>query len=1064
MSLEHDNDELKKLEHKPHVLAPEGDFEAPAKEVIPGPYYMAADERMPELEADEPSMKGATLNSKGKPFPVGRRDFMRLFSASAMFGATACVRRPAETAIPYVKQPVDQVPGVATHYATTCGDCASACGVIVKTREGRPVKLEGADEHPISQGALCAMGQASIQGLYHPERLNGPHIRHGRRLDQANWDETFAQITDQLKGKTKVGIFTGGSTGHSGEFLMQVLEKIGSSKDHLYTWEPNSLFSSIAKAHELAFGHTDLPRLELPLAKVIVGIGSDFLEVGTSPVYHTKGFSLSHSFKNGRKGLFVQLESNHSLTGSSADKRHIIKAGSETTATLLLVKSLFENPAAKGSPAARENIKAVLDEHSSALSNAYTEVGVAKEVFDDLANKLLKEPSVVVAGGSSNFDENATLLQLAAIMANQLTGAYGRTLQFEKGWMRSPVKPGDLQRFLKNADQLDALIVIESNPVFASPDSWAVKKAFEQIPLVISIQSFPNEVDDFAKFVLPNHHYLEAWGDEQSIAGVWSTRQPTVRSTTNSRQAEDILLWILAYMDKSLPYKDYQAYLKDKWRAIYDLSGVRHDYDVFFKFVLKRGFVGSLSSRTVSELKSLKSYFNSLPNSKNGFVLCSPLDHRLQDGRSAHLPVLQEIGDGLTTVAWDTWLAMNPKTMKKLGVKQNQVLLVESDAGSVKAAAYPLPGLHPDTIVIPRGNGHKDERSTISNNNGVNPLPVYAKKFDALSGEPVTSLQEVKVTPTGEWYRLAATQKQNDIANRHEIVKKYSLAHAKKIQNKSVDLDTVPDLFPKLEKATHHWGMSVDLDKCNGCGACMVACSLENNVPQVGREQILLGRTMHWIRLDRYFYGDIDNPSVTFQPVMCQHCNHAPCEAVCPVFATTHDAEGINSMTYNRCVGTRYCANACPYKVRRFNWWTHKWGTMGKRGQDRNPRALNPDVTVRTRGVMEKCSFCVGRLRDAKHYAKEQGRSVNDGEVKTACQQTCPTNAIAFGNLNDAQSKVSKERKNFRAYLMLGGDPDHGHYGIKTLPNVNYLAQITHEEPATGFGKQQGHGHSNKGH
>jgi molybdopterin-containing oxidoreductase family iron-sulfur binding subunit len=287
------------------------------------------------------------------------------------------------------------------------------------------------------------------------------------------------------------------------------------------------------------------------------------------------------------------------------------------------------------------------------------------------------------------------------------------------------------------------------------------------------------------------------------------------------------------------------------------------------------------------------------------------------------------------------------------------------------------------------------------------------------------------------------------------------LETAKEQASSKVDLDKVPDLVPALEVAAHKWGMSIDLDKCNGCGACMTACAIENNVPQVGREQILLGREMHWIRLDRYFYGEIDNPQVTFQPVMCQHCNHAPCEAVCPVFATTHDSHGFNSMTYNRCVGTRYCANACPYKVRRFNWWTHKWGEMGARPVDRNPRALNPDVTVHTRGVMEKCSFCVGRLREATIAVKREGRELIDGEAMVACQQTCPSKAIEFGNLLDPKSVITEKRSDSRAYLMLGGDPEVGHYGIKTLPSVNYLAKVTHEEPFVGFGATK---HGQKAH
>lgn len=1067
MSTIDQTDELNKLENQKVVLAPEGDFESPAKEFIPGPYYAAADEVIPELGMVPDEVAGAKASSKGKEFPVDRRDFMRLFSASAMFGASSCIRRPEETAIPYVKQPLDHVQGVPTYYATTCGDCASGCGIVVKTREGRPVKLEGNEEHPISQGGLCAMGQASIQGLYHPERLTSPYIRHGKRLDAATWDEAFSQIKDKLSGTSKVGILTGGSTGHRNDFYKEVLKKLGASEDNLYTFEPNSLFACMAKAHEIAFGHHAIPRAELRHAKLIVGVGSDFHEVGISSLYYSKGFAQSHGYNNGNKGKFVQFESHLSNTGAGADTRHVVPPGSELINTLLITKSLFENAQSKGSKEDRARIKEVLNENEALLNEGYEKVGLEKSLFDQLAKEMLEQTSVLLAGGSANFDENSTKLQLAAIMANILIGAYDKTLLIHKGWMEAPVRAEDWGRFKEHSKDLEVLFVIETNPVFSTAKSQNTAEYFKNIPTVISIQSFPNEMDEFAKFVLPNNHYLESWGDEQPVSGFWSARQPAVKSTTNSKQAEDILLWTLAYMKNNLPYKDYRAYLKEKWKEVYPTVGTKVDYETFFKAILRRGFIGKLSGVARKPLNPLVSYMAPSPLNfdPKALYLITPFDHRFQDGRSAHLPVLQEIGDSLTTVAWDSFAAMNPKTMVKLGLKQNQILKIKSSQGELEVAAYPLPGLHESVVVIPRGNGHEDERSTISYKNGVNPLDLIPAKIDHISQQPSSTLTSIKVVATDRWFRLATMQKHNDIANRTDIVKKISLKEAKKKHGKTVDLDKVPDLFPKLETTQYKWGMNIDLSQCNGCGACMVACSLENNVPQVGREQIILGREMHWIRLDRYFYGDVDNPVVTFQPVMCQHCNHAPCEAVCPVFATTHDPEGMNAMTYNRCVGTRYCANACPYKVRRFNWWTHKWGSMGQRLVDRNPRALNPDVTVRTRGVMEKCSFCVGRLRDAKHKAKEYDRTVFDGEVKTACQQTCPSDAITFGNLNDPNSKISRARKDFRAYLMLGGDPEHEHYGLKTLPSVSYWADVTHEEPATGFGNSGAHGkHASEGH
>ncbi|MCX6126740.1 MAG: 4Fe-4S dicluster domain-containing protein, partial [Proteobacteria bacterium] len=531
---------------------------------------------------------------------------------------------------------------------------------------------------------------------------------------------------------------------------------------------------------------------------------------------------------------------------------------------------------------------------------------------------------------------------------------------------------------------------------------------------------------------------------------------------------EDIMLWILGHQKRPLGFTDYRAYVMEKWKPLMALLDVKAmAYDVFFDAVLRRGFVGRLDTRPAPSVKDVAVKFKVHDSATaKGLRLLAPLDPRLGDGRGADRPILQEIGDGMTTIAWDSWIALNPNTAKKLGFKRNDLLLVETGSGKLKVALYPLPGLHPDAAVINRGNGHAAGTGTVQGGVGIDPLVLVGKFTDEYTGAPVTGGLPLSLSSTGEIYRLAAMQKSHDIGNRTGIIKKHSVSEVSSLQRKR-SLDDVPNLYPNLkadEAAEYRWGMSIDLTKCSGCGACMAACAVENNIPQIGREQILLGREMHWVRLDRYFAGDVDNPQVAFQPMMCQQCTHAPCEAVCPVIATSHDPEGMNTMTYNRCIGTRYCANACPYKVRRFNWWTHKWGVMGDRPQDRMPRAMNPEVTVRTRGVMEKCTFCTQRVRQAKYTAREQGRKVRDGEVLTACAQVCPSDAIVFGNLKDQGSRVAMERQDARSYLALGGDPDKNEFGLKTLPNVSYMAIVSHKEPqGTGeveeHGKRAGRGH-----
>jgi Fe-S-cluster-containing dehydrogenase component len=1038
-------DDFSKNPEKENVIfSDDGRIEAKANSWVSGPYYAAAEEIDSELESSE--LPGDMENPKGKDFSLGRRDFMRAMGVATVAGAASCVRSPVQKAIPYVKQPLDHVPGVPVHYATTCAQCSSGCGLVVKTREGRPVKIEGSKHHPINQGALCSLGQAQIQGLYHPERLKLPQHKDTGEHKDINWEKAYKLISERLSSSDKVAILTSGSTGCRQEFFEKFLVKTGSSAVKLYTWDSNTLINSISKAHQLAFGSAFLPRVELSQARVLVGIGSGFQDVGTSTVSHTKGFSQFHSYKDGQKGLFVQFESTMTLTGAKADKRYVIPAGYEIIVALKLLEALSNNPLSNKSSDLQVQAKNILSSQKGLVSESFADLLLEDEDFSDLANKLYAQPSVVLAGGSTNFDENSTLLQLSVILINQLIGAYGQILNESRGWSIPPVRSGDLQRFLSDVDEqrIDTLFVIGVDPIFTTPESWGVVDRFKKIKNIISIQDIPSAVDDFADFVLPAHHPLESWGDEQTVKGFLSIRQPVVRATTGSRQTEDILLWLLAHFGNSLPYSEYRDYLLEKWKLFHNNFSSGESFRVFQQKMMQRGFVGKLENRSPSRLRRIERFFKRITRPTKGLKVVSPLDHRLLDGKGAHLPILQEIGDGLTTIAWDTWVAIHPRTMQSLGIKKNQLVELQTDSGKIEVAAYPMPGTHPDVLVVPRGNGHKYKKSTISYNVGVDPLALYDKRIDPLTSDPVVS-QKVTIKPSSKWYRLATMQKHNDIADRKDIIKQYSLEDLSKKKD-GKDLDHVPDLFPKLEEGDYRWGMSIDLDSCNGCGACMAACAIENNVAQVGREQVILGRAMHWIRLDRYFAGGFDNPQVTFQPVMCQHCNHAPCEAVCPVYATTHHPEGINQMTYNRCVGTRYCANACPYKVRRFNWFTYKWSVIGKEEYNRNPRALNPDVTVRTRGVMEKCTFCVGRIRDAKHEVKIKGKKLEDQSLQTACQQTCPTDAISFGDLKDPKSQVTKLRKDRRSYLMLGGDPDHHHYGIKTLPNVNYLAKVTHKK------------------
>lgn len=1058
-----DKDLQKLVDTKEVYLREDLPFEAPNKTIEKGPLFRSVEEVSPEL-GESPTEDSASSSSslKSEEYSLQRRDFMKLFSASAVVASTvSCVRRPVEKVVPYVHQPLDQVPGVAVNYATT-EPGINSLGLIIKTREGRPVIVEGNSQHPLSQGATSAPIQASIQTLYHPERPKSPRAKMGNnKVFDVKWNEVLEKISSLVKGK-KVGIFTGGSTGHRQKFFKDFLKNVGSEETRLYTYESQTLVAATATAYKIAFGVELLPRNSLNKANFVVGFGTEFQDVGIASIYDTKSFSQGQSYRRGTLGQFIQFESRYTNTGTQATERHPIAPGDELGLNLSFVKALLAHKSKKGSKAEISSIEKVVSSQEDYIAAALKRSGLEQSLFDQLADKALKNKSVTLSGQSGGADENATLLQLSCIMSNILLGAYGTIMHIDRGWMKPRTNPMDLQRFLKESSDLDVLFVIDSNPAFTVPESTGIKQILEKIPNVVSIQSFPNETDEYASFMLNGHHFLESWGDEEPVAGFYSTRQPVVRPFTNSKQAEDVLLWVCAHIGKPLPHADYRSYLKTQWKKIHAVLGNNLSLDRFFDVILRTGFVGKLKRQSLSPLKDLSASFAKIKTMEEGYILNAYLDSRLTDGEYAESPLLQETPDGLTSICWDTWVAVSPNTAKAIGAKYNKVIEIKSGSKSLKLAVYPLPGLHDLSVVIPRGNGHSNNISKIFAGIGKDPLPLLNAAFDPLSGVIVTSGQKVELTPTGETYRLCATQKHNDIANRTDIIKFLPLSEMSKNEAKSKDLDTVPDLYPELEVGDYRWGMSVDFGKCNGCSSCSVACSVENNIPSVGREQIMMGRTMTWIRSDRYFSGSVENPKVTFQPVMCQHCNHAPCEPVCPVFATTHDPEGMNAQTYNRCVGTRYCANACPYKVRRFNWFTHKWNIIDDNPIHRNPRALNPDVTVRTRGIMEKCTFCVQRVRDAKHKAKADNRKVREGDIKTACQQACPSDAIIFGDLKDPTSRVAKLRKDYRAFSMLGGDPEHKHYGIKTLPNVTYLAQVTHDGSSSNSGSHDSGGHSDE--
>ena len=593
--------------------------------------------------------------------------------------------------------------------------------------------------------------------------------------------------------------------------------------------------------------------------------------------------------------------------------------------------------------------------------------------------------------------------------------------------------------------KVDALILYRTNPLYSLAGAFpGLAEIFQKVPLIISVSDRVDETGLVSDYVLPDHHYLENWGDSNPRKKVYSLQQPTIAPIHSTRAFQDsLLVWMKQGQFKQSTMVsnagDWHEYLKNHWKeTYYKEAGSSGSFEQFWEATLRAGVLnlassqgnlGALPGSRSFKTDSLKKLMISGGLNSKDVSLALYAKISMYDGRSANNPWLQEMPDPISTVTWDNYLNISPALAKTLGVKGDDV--VELRAGEVKAElpVYIQPGLHSQVVSVALGYGRQSV-GKIGNQAGINVFPFIQSKGQHL----VFSGQPVQIRKTGKFYKLAATQWHGATENR-PIINDIILSQyrknpsAEKHTDPHLRLEAVPSIWPAHEYKSYRWGMAIDLNSCTGCGACVIACQAENNVPVVGREQVRVSRQMHWLRIDRYYSGSPAHPDVVFQPMLCQHCENAPCETVCPVLATVHDDEGLNVQIYNRCVGTRYCQNNCPYKVRRFNFFDH-WksyeGTMSL--------AWNPDVTVRTRGIMEKCTFCVQRIRDAKDKAKDAGEKVKDGQFKTACQQTCPTEAIVFGDMNDPNSRVFRLKESPQAFRVLEV--------LNAKPSISYMTKV----------------------
>jgi molybdopterin-containing oxidoreductase family iron-sulfur binding subunit len=990
---------------------------------------------------------------------INRRGFLKVLGVTGAGAAvvSGCSTSKVEKLIPYLVQSEDQVPGIPTWYASTCTECAAGCGLHVKTREGRAIKLEGNPGHPVNAGRLCSHGQSALQGLYNPGRVKGPMARQqDGSFKEITWDEAIALLAGKLQGAGgKVAVLSGAGRGTFSDLLSAWTAAQGGK---LVRYQPFA-FEAVRAASQQVFGLNEVPAYDFAAAKYIVSFGADFLENWISPVEHQRGFAESHGFNNGEMAKHVWFAPRMSLTGLNADEWHAPKPGSEAAIALAMANVLLNERT--GNPADANGLRGVLSAWTP--EKAQEASGVGAEIIRRVARELAgAQPSLVVAGGVGNQHRGAADLCAAVNLLNYIAGNVGRTVKFG-----ADQDVGDgYGAALALVDAIDkgeaqVVIVHDANPAYSIPKSAGFDAKFKKAGFKVSTSLYLDETAAQCDLLLPNHHALERWDDLRPRKGINALLQPVQEPLFKTMATGDVLLKVSQKAGGALAQfnaPSWEVYLKTQWsKSVAGEAGWRE--------ALAKGGVYSDAPLTPVKLAAGAAQVAFTAPAfdgeagESGFWL-APSASIMGDGRFTNRPLLLEISDPVTKITWHPWVELHPETAARLDVREGEVVQLTSPQGTVELPVYVYPGIHPDVLGVPLGWGHTSY-GEFATDRGVNVLDLLDSKpaggFLAYFGTRVT------VSKTRKYHKIGKTEGTTrqlgrgiaDAMTLDQARKGLTPALAAKEEgheehevNTEREVEAIKGFRESvLEKRKHGayaaadlpmWGMTIDLSRCTGCSACVTACYTENNIPQVGYDDILRGREMTWMRIERYWEGGegTDPLEARFVPMLCQHCDNAPCEPVCPVYAAYHTPDGLNGQVYNRCVGTRYCANNCPYKVRYFNWYAYN----KKAFPEPLNLALNPDVTVRARGVMEKCTFCVQRIRGAQHQARLEDRKLKDGDVVTACAQACPSNAIIFGDTMDPASRVSQVREDHRGYHILED--------LNVRPAVTYLAKVLHHSEA----------------
>ncbi|MEQ8519030.1 MAG: TAT-variant-translocated molybdopterin oxidoreductase [Cytophagales bacterium] len=971
---------------------------------------------------------------------TSRRDFLKLMGFSVAAASLVACEAPVRKAIPYLNKPEDVDPGIPNYYASTYAQDGVYASILVKTREGRPIFVEGNKLSSVTSGALNARAIASVLDLYSKERLTQATIKG----EKAEWDKVDADIISKLNSISasggRIALVGKSDISPSSKMAKKTFSEKYGNVDEI-TYDVNTV-SALADANKASFGTRMVPSYDFSKANVIVGINADFLGTWISPVEFSSQYARTRKLGKDKKNMsrHYQFESLLTLTGSNADYRSKIKPSEEAS----IVKAIYEGVSGGSSPKDNANL-------SKAISDL----------------KKNKGKSLLVSG-SNDLD-----VQMVVNEINNILGNYGATIDTSTPVYLRQGNDMKMANFIADLSSgiYSAVIFTDCNPVYDHPNGAKLSDAIKKAQLSVSTSLSNDETASVCNYVCPSHHYLESWNDAEPKKGHLSLTQPTISPLFSTRQTESSLMkW--SEMDG-----DYYDFIKKNWESnFYPVSSGFVNFDSFWDRSLHDGVFEFKSEEYVSMHDSPSeeptgSFDTALSNlsSKKASANVELLVYEninVGSGAQGNNPWLHECPDPITKVCYDNYVSMSI-TMAGDTYKQGDLVKVSANGHSVELPVLIQPGQANNVIGIAYGFG-RSKAGRVGNGLGKNAYPFISAKSGYLN-----HASEVTIEKTGGTYKLAQTQTHETVMGREFVVQETVLSDYQKNPSAgkyspkitTYDGHKAPDsisLWKGHEYPNHHWGLAIDLNSCTGCSACIVSCFSENNIPMVGKDEVIRRREMHWLRIDRYYSTDADledksvagykemeqasdNPEVVFQPMMCQQCNNAPCETVCPVAATTHSTEGLNQMTYNRCIGTRYCANNCPYKVRRFNWFKYhdnkQFPGNTAMNNDLGKMVLNPDVTVRSRGVMEKCTFCVQRIQSGKLAAKKELRKVEDGEVTTACASACPTEALVFGDMKDPNSRISNlinEDNKERAF--------HALEELTVLPNVTYLRKVRNKD------------------